>query len=384
MENTERPIEPVREKLFTAKENMVRFLVILLLGVLGYTLSLFGKIPGMQVNTFFPIEPSDVVILVAYALYGFWASFVVILLKTGLLMLTFFNALTKPIPLEGIVNFLFSFFLAFSILVMDRSFRTFHKGIFYRLLSYIFVAVFVSLMMVSLEYAFVIPIALNQYRWTTIYQVDISKMMVDHRSFFPYPNSYELSILRVFLPYNLVKTYAVCLLYEICFHQFVYRMLKSGLLDNRYFMNRYDFELAKLFVNLKTIALEYAQIKEAREKKVESLKKRNARKVLEEEPKNNTSITEYDYRYDMTIDDYGSIHDVSIVTDSESSQLIVNYMLNSHPGSKYHISSYQEGPEIVRDASSDGLSPELFKAVNGYSKEVTKIIKVSIIVRAEQ
>ncbi len=372
---------------FTKKDNTVRFFVIILLGAFSYALSLFGKIPGMQIRGIFPIEPSDAVIFLAYALYGFWASIAVALLKTGLLMVTFLSKVTLPIPMEGITNFTTSFFLAFGILIMDRSFRTFHRGIGYRLLGYLFLTAFVSLSMVSLVYAFVIPTALNNYHWATIYQTDIAKMMEEHAAFFPYPDSYALSVIRVYMPYVGVKTYSICLIYEIFFHQYVYRVLKSGLLENHFFYNRYDFELRKCYIGLREEALKDFRLKDIKERKLEMLKRRNARKALkegDEEKKAAIGITQYDYQFDMTVDDYGSIHQVSIVTDSDSPQIILNYMKNSHPGSCFSIASYKEGAIITRDASSDGLSEELFRQVNGYDREETKIIEVSIIIRNQK
>lgn len=366
---------------FTAKDNTVRFIVILFLGVLGYAFSLFGKIPGMQIRGIFPIEPGDAVIFLAYALYGFWASLAVALLKTGLLMVTFLSSITLPIPMEGIVDFTTSFFLAFGILIMDRSFRTFHRGLGYRLLGYLFLTAFVSLSMVSLVYAFVIPTALNGYHWTTFYQMDIAKVMEEHASFFPYPDSYAFSVIRIYMPYISGKTYSICLIYEILFHQYVYRVLKSGYLENQYFYNRYDFELRKCYVGLRQEALKDFHLKEAKERKLEMLKRKNARKAskeMDDENKTIPDITQFDYRFDMKVDDTRSVHQVSIVTDSDSPQIIINYMKNSHPGSKFYVSSYKEGTTVIRDASSDGLSKKLFRQVNGYDREETKIIKVSI------
>ena len=119
-----------------------------------------------------------------------------------------------------------------------------------------------------------------------------------------------------------------------------------------------------------------------RERRVDLLKKKNAKKVLLDENKGPNFISQHDYQYDMTIDDYGSIHNVSITTDSESSAVFIDYIKNAHPGSKFHITSYREGQTIVRNASTDGLSPELFRSVNGYDEEVTKIIEMTLVVRA--
>lgn len=382
MDNFNVPEVKKPKTLFTRHENAVRFLTLFILGVLGYGLSMIGKIPGMTVDGIFPIEPSDAVVLAAYALYGFWASLFVALMKTGLLMLTFFNAIAKPIPIAAIFSFCMALFLAFGILVMDKSLRMFHKNIWSRLVSYLLVSVFVSLSMLSLEYALLVPIAFNNYQWTNIYQVDTAAIMSKYASFFPYPNSYDLSMLRVFLPYNFIRNLSVCLIYEICFHHLIFKVLKGGLFTENFFMNKNDLTEEKLNINLRKKALRSAQLKEMKERQVDLLKKKNAKKVLLDENKGPNFISQHDYQYDMTIDDYGSIHNVSITTDSESSAVFIDYIKNAHPGSKFHISSYREGQTIVRNASTDGLSPELFRSVNGYDEEVTKIIEIALVIRA--
>ncbi len=383
MENINSP-EKKSRPFFTKKENSVRLLVILILSVLGYALALFAKIPGMDYYGVMPIEASDVVVLATYALYGFWAALFVAVFKTGLVMLTFFSSITTPIPLEGIFNLLMSFFLLFGMLLMDRSLRMFHKNIWFRLLGYVFVSVVVSLSMLSLEYAFLIPIAFNDYQWTTIYMVNVSQLTKEYSSFFAVHDSYDLSVLRIFMPYNLVKSMSVCLLYEIFFHHIIFHFCKYGLFAEHYFLNRYELRDDKLSVNLRKTAFRLAKAKELTELRIEHLKKKNARKTkLEDGNKTTAFLSQYDYRFDMTIDDYGSIHEVSILTDSESSAVIVDYMKNSHPGAKFHISSYQEGQTIVRNAWTDGLGNEIFREVNGYDEEVTKVIRMTIVIQRQ-
>ncbi len=383
MENINSP-EKKSRPFFTKHENVIRFLIILSLGILGYALALFDKIPGMDYYGVIPIEGSDVVVLATYALYGFWAALFVAIFKVGLVMLTFFTSITRPIPLEYIFTLLMSFFLLFGMLLMDRSLRMFHKNIWIRLLGYVFVSVFVSVSMISLEYAFLIPIAFNDYQWTTIYMVDVNHLLQEYSSFFSVHDSYDLSVLRIFMPYNLVRSMSVCLLYEIFFHHLIFRFFKYGLFAEHYFLNRYDLKDDKLSVNLRKSAIRLAKIKELTELRIEHLKKKNSRKTkLEEGNKTPTFLSQYDYRFDMTIDDYGSIHEVSILTDSESSVVIVDYMKNSHPGAKFHISSYQEGQTIVRNASTDGLGKEIFREVNGYDEEVTIVIKMTIVIQKQ-
>ncbi len=383
MENINSP-EKKSRPFFTKKENVIRSFVILGLGILGYAFALFGKIPGMVYYYVMPIEASDVVVLATYALYGFWAAFFVAVFKVGLVMLTFFNSITTPIPLEGIFNFLMSFFLLFGMLLMDRSLRMFRKNFWIRFLGYIFMSVFVSVSMISLEYAFLIPIAFNDYQWTTIYMVNQNQLLNEYSSFFSIHDSYDLSVLRIFMPYNLVKSMSVCILYEIFFHHIIFQFCKYGLFTEHYFLNRAELKDDKLNVNLRKSAIRLAKIKELTEVRIERLKKKNSRKTMQEDGNKTTIfLSQYDYRFDMTIDDYGSIHEVSILTDSESSAVIVDYMKNSHPGAKFHISSYQEGQTIVRNAWTDGLGNEIFREVNGYDEEVTKVIKMTIVIQRQ-
>jgi hypothetical protein len=57
----------------------------------------------------------------------------------------------------------------------------------------------------------------------------------------------------------------------------------------------------------------------------------------------------------------------------------MNYMKNSYPNIRYKVTSYQEDNSLIRDASSDGLSFELFRQVNHCDKEITKVLNVEIV-----
>lgn len=370
-----------RSVTFTKKDNAIRLLFIFLFSMLAYAISLFGKIPGMSYEGFLPYEISDLVVLIVYSFYGFFASMFVALLRSSLLALTFFSSITKPIPLDPLFSFISSFVLVFIYMLFDRNFALLRKGIILRAFSYFMILCLTVLVLFALEYSIYTPIRFNDYRPTDILHYQADDFMYKDTSFFHYSDNYLLSILILFVPYQSIRVFVVLFIYELICIRAIKRIMDDTE-GKRFFYNKYDLWLRNQNMNLKNIALEHALSAESLEHRIDNLKKKNARKNREGEKTTvHTIESRYNYLYDMQIDDYGSPKEIKILSDSETSRIISGYMANSHPGSAYHITAYSVGKEMVRDASTDGLSPEIFYQVNGYDREVTRVISVSIEIR---
>lgn len=370
-----------RSVTFTKKDNAIRLLFIFLFSMLAYAISLFGKIPGMSYEGFLPYEISDLVVLIVYSFYGFFASMFVALLRSSLLTLTFFSLITKPIPLDPLFSFISSFVLVFIYMLFDRNFALLRKGIILRVFSYFMILCLTVLVLFALEYSIYTPIRFNDYKPTDILHYQADDFMYKDTSFFHYSDDYLLSILILFVPYQSIRVFVVLFIYELICIRAIKRIMEDTE-GKRFFYNKYDLWLRNQNMNLKNIALEHALSAESLEHRIDNLKKKNARKNREGEKTTvHTIESRYNYLYDMQIDDYGSPKEIKILSDSETSRIISGYMANSHPGSAYHITAYSVGKEMVRDASTDGLSPEIFYQVNGYDREVTRVISVSIEIR---
>lgn len=370
-----------RSVTFTKKDNAIRLLFIFLFSMLAYAISLFGKIPGMSYEGFLPYEISDLVVLIVYSFYGFFASMFVALLRSSLLTLTFFSLITKPIPLDPLFSFISSFVLVFIYMLFDRNFALLRKGIILRVFSYFMILCLTVLVLFALEYSIYTPIRFNDYKPTDILHYQADDFMYKDTSFFHYSDDYLLSILILFVPYQSIRVFVVLFIYELICIRAIKRIMDDTE-GKRFFYNKYDLWLRNQNMNLKNIALEHALSAESLEHRIDNLKKKNARKNREGEKTTvHTIESRYNYLYDMQIDDYGSPKEIKILSDSETSRIISGYMANSHPGSAYHITAYSVGKEMVRDASTDGLSPEIFYQVNGYDREVTRVISVSIEIR---
>ena len=368
-----------KKPLFSKKDNAVRFLMIVVLSVLGYVFMLLGKIPKLQSHGFLEYEISDLFVILAYALYGFTASVVVAVVKVGLVMLTFFKTIPTPIPIGYIINLISSLVFSISFLILDRCMRSFRRILPFRILTYLVVILAVTCFMVSIDYIFATPIALNNYEWTTIYDYGVDNILASNSSFFPVKDNYGLSIIYIYGPFNIIKSACICFIYETVFHRFIYYYLKSGLFSNGYFMNKLDYKKRASLASLKKMALKKAKFDQIKEKKIKNLKKSNARKELENPTvEKHHDITLYTYRYDFQISAYGSVRSVSILTESETASLIINFMENNYPGAPFVITYYKEKGEIRKDASSDGLSKELFRSVNKCDLLVTSILDVHI------
>ena len=88
----------MKSSRFTAHEQIVRVAVVGMLIALGYLLMLLGKVQGYPLASFLELEISDSIVLVAYSLYGFWASLAVAVGKTLLHLMTF-GPVGTPIPI---------------------------------------------------------------------------------------------------------------------------------------------------------------------------------------------------------------------------------------------------------------------------------------------
>lgn len=225
------------------QEEILRLTIIALLSALGYVLMCFGKVQVYPLASFLELEISDAIVLVAYSMYGFVASFVVAILKTALNLLTF-GPVGTPIPIGNIIAICGSLFYSIGLLVLDKVFHIFSKNRWFRYLGYVILIVFVSFMMTLINYLFATPTFLV-YGAQFLTFVDVKNGLVEAgnqigQTFTSMFNnsSYELGIFIIYFPFNLIKGTLVCLTYELIFNRVIFYVLKSGRFKNKIFMSR--------------------------------------------------------------------------------------------------------------------------------------------------
>ncbi len=235
---------------FTTHEQIVRIAIVGMLIALGYLLMLFGKIQGYPFAPFLEIEISDTIVLVAYSLYGFWASLFVSFGKTLLHLLTF-GPVGTPIPIGNITALFTSVLYSLCLLVLDKGLKIFSKNRWMRYLGYVLIVLVVSSVMTFLNYLFITPTFLV-YGATFFTFKDIEgallgvfenleKNLKDAVTTFHelFGNaSFGIAIFTIYFPFNLIKGSLVCLFYELIFNRVIFHMLKNGRFKSKVFLKK--------------------------------------------------------------------------------------------------------------------------------------------------
>ena len=228
---------------FTTHEQIVRIAIVGMLIALGYLLMLFGKIQGYPFASFLEIEISDTIVLVAYSLYGFWASLFVSFGKTLLHLLTF-GPVGTPIPIGNITALFTSVLYSLCLLVLDKGLKIFSKNRWMRYLGYVLIVWVVSSVMTFLNYLFITPTFLV-YGATFVTFKDVEAALLEagnqlgetFRGMFGNA-SFGIAIFTIYFPFNLIKGSLVCLFYELIFNRVIFHMLKNGRFKSKVFLKK--------------------------------------------------------------------------------------------------------------------------------------------------
>ncbi len=228
---------------FTTHEQIVRIAIVGMLIALGYLLMLFGKIQGYPFASFLEIEISDTIVLVAYSLYGFWASLFVSFGKTLLHLLTF-GPVGTPIPIGNITALFTSVLYSLCLLVLDKGLKIFSKNRWMRYLGYVLIVLVVSSVMTFLNYLFITPTFLV-YGATFVTFKDVEVALLEagnqlgetFRGMFGNA-SFGIAIFTIYFPFNLIKGSLVCLFYELIFNRVIFHMLKNGRFKSKVFLKK--------------------------------------------------------------------------------------------------------------------------------------------------
>jgi len=112
---------------------ITRLSTLAMLAALGFVLMTFAQIP-YPLAPWLKIEVSEVVVLIAFALYGFWGGFSVALLKT-LLNMAVFGLSKDPLGVGYLTAMFGSLLFLLGLLLFSHVFRFFSKGFWFRVLS---------------------------------------------------------------------------------------------------------------------------------------------------------------------------------------------------------------------------------------------------------
>jgi len=210
-------------------EIITRMSTIAILSALGTVIMLFIKIPYVFAP-WLEIEFSDTIILVAYALYGLPGALATAIIKT------LFSFIFQGVGFLGIGQisaFIASVSYILGIYICSHVLKWFRRGFLYRILSYVIIAVIVSLIMTLLNILFITPTYMAG-QWATCFNSDIVNSIVN--TYPDYGSNFIMIMVFLYVPFNLMKALIVELVYELVFNRLIFVIFKDNAFVQKYFI----------------------------------------------------------------------------------------------------------------------------------------------------
>lgn len=214
-----------------ASEIVSRMATIAILAALGFVLMAYAKFP-YPLMPFLEIEISDTVVLVAYALYGFGGALAVAIFKTLMNLL-----ILGPVGFYGIgqiTAFLASLTYVLGLFLCSHIFKWFKRGLVWRIVSYLFITVLVSVVMTALNLLFITPTFVVQTRFSTCFDPEAIQAVEGY--FSKFGSTYFTMVSAVYLPFNLLKGALVTAVYEIIFNRLIFVLMARSPKMQKYFL----------------------------------------------------------------------------------------------------------------------------------------------------
>ena len=223
-------------------EVISRMTTLAMLSALGFVLMAFAQIP-YPFAPWLKIEVSEIVTLIAYALYGLPGGLFVAVVKTALNL-----AVHGPVGLGiGDLTALFtSCVFVFGLFLTSHVLKWFKKGIRFRILSYVVITLIVTATLTLLNSIFITPSYLSVFgpnpHFSTCFGDGVIQNVIDYIN--KYLNweieanawTYIGLIAFIYVPFNLMKAGACCLIYEILFNRLIFVFMRKSAFFQKYFV----------------------------------------------------------------------------------------------------------------------------------------------------
>lgn len=223
-----------------SSEIVTRLCMLSMLAALGFVLMAFAQIP-YPFAVWLKVEFSEIVVFIAYALYGFTGSLFVAIVKTALNLLVH-----GPVGLGiGDITALFtSLVFIFGIFITSHLFKWFKKGWKYRVLAYTFITLLVTIVLTLLNAIFITPSYLTVYgenpHFSTCFDEGTINSVVNYLTGSNSTSTngwvYIGTIAMIYVPFNLMKSGIVCLIYELIFNRLIFVLGKNSPTFKKYFV----------------------------------------------------------------------------------------------------------------------------------------------------
>ena len=221
-------------------ETITRMTTLAMLSALGFVLMAFAQIP-YPLAGWLKIEVSEIMTLIAYALYGLPGGLAVALIKTLLNL-----AVHGPVGLGigDITAFLTSCMFILGLFLTSHVFKWFKKGLKFRILSYVVIALIVTFSLTMLNAIVITPSYLSVFGPNPHFSTCFDEGVIQNVVKFIYKNDnstingwvYIGVICSIYIPFNLLKAGACCLIYEILFNRLIFVFMRKSEFFQKWFV----------------------------------------------------------------------------------------------------------------------------------------------------
>lgn len=210
-------------------KSVVKIANLAVLSALGIVLMLLGKYMPYPLAPWLELEPSDTVILIGYALYGFQGAITIAILKTIINILVF--GPNGAIAVGQLTALFTSLMYCLGIFLTSKVFHLFKKGIKGRIASYAITCSIVAVALTIMNFLFFTPTFILGKPATFIdaWNYDFASVGINVKG------GYAVVIAYLYLPFNFLKGLIVCAFYEIIFNRVIFHLLKTDKRFKEYF-----------------------------------------------------------------------------------------------------------------------------------------------------
>ena len=222
------------------KEVITRMATLAMLSALGFVLMAFAQFP-YPIAPWLKIEISEIVTIIAYALYGFPGGIIVAIVKTALNLA--YHGLSG-LGIGDLTALFTSGMFILALFLTSHVFKWFKKGLLFRVLAYVFLAVFVSTILTIANAIVITPSYMTVYgsnpRFATCFEEgmvqNVTSYLTGDSSSVHNAWSYIGAISLIYLPFNLMKAGACCILYELLFNRLIFVFMRKSEFFSKYFV----------------------------------------------------------------------------------------------------------------------------------------------------
>ena len=222
------------------KETITRITTLAMLSALGFVLMAFAQFP-YPLAPWLKIEISELITIIAYALYGFPGGLSVALIKTLLNL-----AVHGPVGLGigDLTAFITSCMFLLGLFITSHLLKWFKQGLGFRVLSYVLIATIVTVVLTALNAIVITPSYLTVFgpnpHFSTCFEPgviqNVTSYITGKEDVVTNGWSYIGLICSIYAPFNLMKAGACCLIYELIFNRLIFVFMRQSPFFQKWFV----------------------------------------------------------------------------------------------------------------------------------------------------